>query len=350
MTASPHPSGHTKSPPVRASTFDPMLTRCSEFSEAHSLHHGSVDVAIILFRSSGTIASALRSLPRGARIWLVENLPDDGSVEAALDACPDACILRPNTNLGFGAACNLAIAQGSAPFILLLNPDARLEPGCLDRMLLEMESNPNTAAVGPLVLQSRDGLIDSAGLKVRAPGWTFDRMRGRPKKEAPPTGFVEALSGGVLLLRRSALVDIGRHPEAFWGDLFLYSEDVDLSIALRRGGWSLLYLQEALAYHDVGGSSPPQDFVRALACRNRIVTGLVHTETMAFFSPINWALWSWRACMDCVRILNNFRIPELRRALPGLLFQVRSRRRQLTLLSMSRRQQDKLRQDSATSR
>lgn len=318
-----------------ASTFAAMLAHRSEFSDASPVHPDSVDVAIILFRSSEAIVPALASLPEFIQLWLVENLPGDGSVEAALKVRPDAHVLRPNANLGFGAACNLAIERSSAPLILLLNPDARLEPGCLERMVEAMESDSKIAAVGPLVLRSDNGKIDSAGLKVRAPGWTIDRMRGHLRDDAPITGFVEALSGGVLLLRRTALIHIDRHPEAFWADLFLYSEDVDLSLSFRRAGWSLLYLREALAYHDVGGSSGSQELVRAMACRNRIVTGLVHADVWSFFSPRIWTMWGWRALMDWPRIVDNFRIPELRRSLPGLLLQVRSRRRSLARISSS---------------
>lgn len=289
---------------------------------------GEVDVVVVLYRSGDSIEQALKSVPEPANFWLVENLPEDGSVNAALRARPQANILRPQKNLGFGAACNLAIRQGKSPWILLLNPDAHLDQGCLERMIVSMAANPNIAAVGPLVLRSDDGTIDSAGMDVLAPGWAVDRMRGCPREDAPLTGLVDALSGGVLLLRREALAHCDRLPDAFWGDLFLYNEDVELSLALRKAGWSLLFLREAVAHHEVGGSGGCRKFIRAMACRNRIVTGLVHADRRALVNPKVWCLWGWRALMDWPRMLNNLRIPELRKTLPGLILQIRARRRE----------------------
>jgi hypothetical protein len=65
-----------------------------------------------------------------------------------------------------------------------------------------------------------------------------------------------------------------------------------------------------------------------MACRNRIVTGLVHADRRALVNPKVWCLWGWRALMDWPRMLNNLRIPELRKTLPGLILQIRARRRE----------------------
>ena len=295
-----------------------------------------IDVVTVLYKSGDSIGEALATLPSEAHLWLVENLPGDGSVEAALGVRPDATVLRPNANIGFGAACNLAIGASKAPYILLLNPDAKLEPHCLEQMVRAMDAQPDVAGVGPLVLRSDDGTIDSAGMIVLAPGWTADRLRGHSREMAPPSGPVECLSGGVLLLRREALLQCGRHPDAFWADFFLYSEDVELSLTLRKAGWSLLYLREAVALHAVGASTTDRTLIRSMCCRNRIVTGLVHATALDFFSPKVWSRWGWRALMDWRQMLNNLRIPQLRHALPNLVGQIPGRRRRLR--QMKRRQ------------
>lgn len=289
----------------------------------------AVDIVVVTYNSADCVGTCLRSLPAQSRVCLVENLPGDGSIEAALAVRPDAYILRPRENVGFGAACNLAIRASNTPYILLLNPDATVSPDCVSRLIEYMDCHPHCGGVGPLVLRSDDGRIDSAGMDLLAPGWARDRARGEDVLNAPATGSTHCLSGGVLLLRRTALEQIGRENEAFWGDLFLYNEDVELSMALRRGGWDLHFLREAQAEHQVGGSCAPRRMIRAMAARNRVVTGIVHAKLTEIFSPKVLALWTWRAALDFPRMLDNLRIPELRRDLPKLLAQVRERRRHI---------------------
>jgi N-acetylglucosaminyl-diphospho-decaprenol L-rhamnosyltransferase len=296
-----------------------------------SIH--AIDAIVVLYNSADSIGEAIRTLPESVHVLLVENLPGDGSVDAALQVRPDATVLRPGKNLGFGGACNLAIGASTSPWILLLNPDAQLAPGCLDALLQASNSDDQIAALGPLVLRLSDGKIDTAGIRILAPGWTADRSRGANRDEAPASGFVEALSGGVLLLRRSALLETQMHPNAFWADLFLYSEDVDLSLALRRAGRKLFYCREAVAHHVVGASSSNRSFIRAIGCRNRIVVGLAHASMFDFISPQVWSRWGWRALMDWRRMLDNLLIPQLRTALPRLLRQIPARRRHLRNLS-----------------
>ncbi|MEK7394124.1 MAG: glycosyltransferase, partial [Fibrobacterota bacterium] len=98
-----------------------------------SIH--AIDAIVVLYNSADSIGDAIRTLPESVHVLLVENLPGDGSADAALQVRPDATVLRPGKNLGFGGACNLAIGASKSPWILLLNPDAQLAPGCLDALL-----------------------------------------------------------------------------------------------------------------------------------------------------------------------------------------------------------------------
>lgn len=241
--------------------------------------------------------------------------------------CQDAHVLRPGINLGFGSACNLALRAGQAPFALMLNPDARLLPKCLDRLVDALESAPRAAASGALVLRSDDGRIDSAGMEMVATGWARDRARGSTVENAPAGGAVQALSGGVLLLRRAALIEAARFPEAFWGDLFLYNEDVELSLGLRSAGWDLLFVREARAMHAVGGSGGERRLMRAYCARNRIVTLLAHVDWQDLCSLNFYLQWIRRIVLDLPQLSDNLRFANLRKSLLPLLRQVLVRRR-----------------------
>lgn len=294
---------------------------------------GLIDIILVLYNSADCIGECLASLGASVtcpvKIWLVENLPGDGSVEAALLVRPDAHVLRPGENLGFGAACNLALGCGKAPYALMLNPDARLEPGCLDRLIEALDSDPQAGASGALVMRSDDGTIDTAGMEMVVTGWARDRGRGLLVAMAPTAGEVDALSGGVLLLRRSALRAIRRLPEAFWGDFFLYNEDVELSMSLRRGGWRLLFVPEARAIHAVGGSGGARRLMRGYCARNRVVAMLTHASRKDLVSPRFHLQWIRRIVLDIPQLTDNLRLKPLRRSLWPLLKQIPGKRRQV---------------------
>ncbi len=265
----------------------------------------SVDVVIVLYHSADCISEAIRSLSLQRiplTLHLVDNCPGDGSLNAALTAAPDAHVIHPGGNIGFGGGCNLAVAATSAPYILLLNPDARLDPSCLDLLVQSLEEHSDRGAAGPLVCRSDNGSIDTAGMEMIVPGWARDRCRGQAPADAPASGTVNALSGGVLLLRRQTLKAIGRATEPFWEDLFLYNEDVELSLALTEGGWKLGYLREARAVHSVGGSEGDHRMIRALAARNRLLTAFAHTPCRIWLRPRTLLLWSRRILLDLPRL------------------------------------------------
>jgi len=299
-----------------------------------------IDVVVVLYGCAEFVGEALGTLAQATsfpvRVWLVDNGPGDGSLEAALGAWPTAEVVRPAENVGFGAACNLAVARSSAPCVLLLNPDARLEPGAIDRMRAELDCHPELAAVGPLVLRDGDGSVDTAGMELVGPGWARDRARGRALADAPRSDRVESLCGAVLLLRRDALRDIGRDREPFWGALFLYNEDVELCHALRARGWELAYLAEARASHRVGASGGPRPRFSAMAARNRVLTLLVYVTFADLGRPRSVFHWLRRLVIDLPKLWRSARSPEDRRELRRLLSEIPERRSRAAALRAAR--------------
>jgi GT2 family glycosyltransferase len=72
---------------------------------------------------------------------VVDNASTDGSYEAVCSSYPQVKAIRNGANRGFGAACNQAITETVAPFILLLNSDARLTPNAIEALLDCMRTN-----------------------------------------------------------------------------------------------------------------------------------------------------------------------------------------------------------------
>jgi GT2 family glycosyltransferase len=171
-------------------------------------------------------------------------------------------------NVGFGRAVNQALARAGAPFVLIMNPDCRLEPGALTALEAELRREPQCAIAGPRILDP-DGSVQgsargdpdmftgffgrSAALRRLMP-WLPASRRNVVDVRVPagaPSLAVDWLSGACLLARREAIVAEGGFDERY----FLYWEDADLCRRLRTRGYEVRYVPGATAVHHVGLSS-----------------------------------------------------------------------------------------------
>jgi GT2 family glycosyltransferase len=191
-------------------------------------------------------------------IIVVDNSASDAESALLSAHLPDTvtCIRNPE-NTGFARACNLAFAQSSGEFILLLNPDARLLPGALSKLADSLANHPNAGAVGPRVYWDDDCRYlmppstypSLSGFYQEAVSRAIPRLSAHPslrfRKKAlqawtcTTTIPVEALSGGHVLIRREAIQRCGG---LFDPRFFMYWEDTDLMHRLKKHGYRL-YLE-----------------------------------------------------------------------------------------------------------
>jgi GT2 family glycosyltransferase len=195
-------------------------------------------------------------------ILLVDNASSDGTVEAVRAQHPTVQIIANAENIGFGRANNQALAHVSAPYVLLLNPDAELQAGALEALVAVLDERPQVAWVGPQTRNSdatpqisfgprltlgnewrQRGLV--AGVRARAP-------RALAAAELLTTTEHEPdwVSASCALTRIEALRAAGGFDERF----FLYEEDVDLCLRLRAAGWRILHFPKAVVVHHLGRS------------------------------------------------------------------------------------------------
>ena len=173
---------------------------------------------------------------------------------AAASALPVRLIASAR-NLGFGAACNLAVRETTGRHLLLLNPDAWTDAPSLRRLVAALEADSRLGAAAP-ALRYPDGSPQLGWAPpVGVPGEAIRRLRNRfegaawnhrglPRLLRPfvgPGWFTAAC----LLVRRSAFEEVGGFDEGF----FLYFEDADLGLRLARKGWRQRRVEGARAWH-----------------------------------------------------------------------------------------------------
>lgn len=203
-----------------------------------------------------------------AEIVVVDNASSDGSVAAARARHPQARVIENAGNLGFGAACNQAFQVTNTPFILLLNSDARLTAGALRALYDSFRLRERCGAAGCRLLNERGAdtanarnfltafnqAFELAGVAKFLP-WRFFQRTCRPRVSDVNLldCAVDWIDGACLMLRRTALDEVGFFDERF----FMYSEDEDLCYRLRGRDWQVCFSAAGVATH-IGGASSRQ--------------------------------------------------------------------------------------------
>lgn len=206
-------------------------------------------------------------------MFVIDNASTDDSVTAVADLPLELIALSENR--GFGAGCNAGWPSGEAPYVLFLNPDARIDAASLRRLVDVLESEPQTGVVGPRILEPDGSLAHSQrrfprlrSTYARAlflhrilprAAWTDELVRDPAAYER--RGSPEWISGACMLVRRSVLEEIGGFDERF----FLYCEDKDLCRRIRAAGFDVRYEPGSVVRHEGGASAPRPSLLPVLA-------------------------------------------------------------------------------------
>lgn len=267
----------------------------------------SVSVVVVTWNGLDLTTRCLDSLAaqelpgRDLEVVVVDNGSSDGTVEA-LRARDDVRVVALGRNTGFGGGVNAGVAASTGDVVVLVNNDAVAEPGYLAHLVAPFDDPARRlgATTGRVVLSGRfrpaapgeAGLVDHAGRTwARTADGSGDRLlnstgnevtrsaNGRDRDWLAPAdrpaapAAVFGFNGGSAALSRAALADVG----TFEASLFMYYEDTELSWRLRRAGWGVEHVHEAVTVHDHAGSSDAGSaFFRDHNERNRLVVALLH--------------------------------------------------------------------------
>ncbi len=206
------------------------------------------DVVIPTWNRADLILDCLAHLERDPsphRAIVVDNGSTDDTVEQVRTQYPDALVVALPENLGFGAAVNAGLRAAESEHVVLINNDANVVPGFVERMCAPL-ADPQVGMVAGVLVDPRTGRVDSAGvvadrsLSGHAYRWAED-----PETLAPADAFLLGPCGGAAAYRREAVLAIGAFDEA----MFAYSEDLDVGLRMRAAGWSCALATDARAIH-----------------------------------------------------------------------------------------------------
>jgi len=223
-----------------------------------------LSIIIVSWNTRELLRNCLASLPPATEglateVIVVDNASADGSVGMVRDSFPDVRVIESGGNLGFSRGNNLALPTASGRTILLLNPDTVCPPQSLTRLYTFLLSKPETAVVGPRLVDAAGQPTISGGyfpaLRFHWLGFIDPRrliFRGRLANRAvfvpqrhEPSRPAEYVMGACFLMRRSALEKIGPLDERF----FMYFEETDWCYRARAHQLAVWYCAEVEITH-----------------------------------------------------------------------------------------------------
>jgi GT2 family glycosyltransferase len=226
-----------------------------------------LSVIIVTFNSAREIGGCLQALrdtpPRLAHeILVVDNASTDDTLAVLARDWPDVRVLTNDANRGFGAATNRGIRETSGDRLLILNPDARVTAGAIDRLLAALDAEPAIAIAGPRLVDDAGRAEVSYGrhigplaelgqkLRVRAQEGRWPVVGAWIERQTQVARFPDWVSGACWVARRDVLDAVGLFDERF----FLYTEDVDLCARVRGAGHRVAFVPGAVVRHTRGAS------------------------------------------------------------------------------------------------
>jgi N-acetylglucosaminyl-diphospho-decaprenol L-rhamnosyltransferase len=229
-----------------------------------------LDIVIVSWRCEELLRRCLASLHQHPasvtmRIHVVDNASGDGTAEMVAAEFPEVELTVNNENLGFSAANNIALRRSRGDYVLVLNPDTRLTESALDALLGLLAAKSEVGICGPR-LELADGTFDHASRRsFPTPLSALGHFSGVGRRlDAGPlaayrapgveSGPVDAVNGAFMLIRRSALDQVGLFDEDYW----MYMEDLDLCYRFKQAGWGIWFESSVTVIHEKAGTSGPE--------------------------------------------------------------------------------------------
>jgi GT2 family glycosyltransferase len=253
-----------------------------------------LDLLIVNYNSTDALFQCLDSIfnTNGdivIKVFVCDNNSHD-YVDTILHKFPQIDLVKNRCNNGFAKGVNCLLKKGTAPYVMLLNPDTIVFKGLFEKSLNYMNVNQDAGIMGPKIV-NRDGstqgsarsfpslhtaLFGRSSLFTRLfPNNRFSRANILTLDSNGKTSIeADWVSGACMIVRRKAMKDIGAMDERF----FMYWEDADWCKRMWQKGWKVVYNPCASIMHYVGVSSNKSIFRSVFS---------FHRSTYKFFKKYN---------------------------------------------------------------
>ncbi len=227
-----------------------------------------VTVSIVNTSNRELLLACLESLEQGrakarrcaVEIVVLDNASDDGSAAAVRERFPTVRLIEQPYRAGFGANHNTVVRASAGRYVYVLNDDTTSDDWRFDELVEHLDGNPHVGALGPRLVYP-DGRVQASAWRFPTPiaaaigALTLGRV-GVVQSGGSAIRSVDWVMGAALLVPRRVLDEVGLFDEGF----FIYAEETDLCLRIRRAGYDVQYFPHVTVVHHVGqtGATVPE--------------------------------------------------------------------------------------------
>ena len=215
-----------------------------------------LSIIIVNYKTPHLTLSCVKSIYDTARsikfeIIIVDNNSQDDSEERTTSQFPNVLWIKNPVNEGFGRANNIGIQAAKGEFVLFLNSDVTLLTNTLSESIKSIENISSPGVLGIKLLNENGTVQDFTSTianyqKVLDLNILYSFLNRNKKYD------IEAVMGSFMLIPMKVIDECG----AFDPDFFMYSEEIELCNRIKNNGYSIKYLDNIVAIHKNGGSTP----------------------------------------------------------------------------------------------
>jgi len=206
-----------------------------------------ISVIVVSYNTADLIGACLASIAEGQgvplEIFVVDNASSDGGADVVRKGFPAVHLVENGENRGFGAANNQVLSRCEGRYLVLLNPDTVVRPGAFREMAAYMDSHPGVGLAGP-------GIVNPDGTHQDSVSYRYPGQKHASGELAGLAGSIACVMGACQIVRTGLMRRIGGFDE----DFFLYGEDQDLCLRIRKLGYEIGHVESAEVVHHGGKS------------------------------------------------------------------------------------------------
>ena len=182
---------------------------------------------------------------------VVDNASQNDEATLLEQRYPQVKVIRSRKNLGFAGGNNLGMQAARGKYLFFINNDTLLRPQTSDlqQLINRLESDKKIGMVCPKIRFSwGNNPIQYAGytplshITLRNKAIGYGEEDNGQYNIAHPTPYAH---GAAMMVKREAIENAGVMPECY----FLYYEELDWSLMIRRAGYQIWYEPACTIYH-----------------------------------------------------------------------------------------------------
>lgn len=250
--------------------------------------HQECDISIITINYNGLkdTCEMLETLPledKSLEVIVVDNASREDEATIIEQRYPQVTVIRSDENLGFAGGNNLGIRAAKGKYLLFLNNDTVLDASAkaeifslqtsdLRHLISRMESDPKIGVVCPKIRFAwGNRAIQFVGYTPLSPVTMRNRAIGFGEADRGQYDVAHSTPyahGAAMMVRREAINKAGLMPESY----FLYYEELDWSLMIRRAGYDIWYEPAMTIFHKESQSTGQESALRTYyITRNRLL-------------------------------------------------------------------------------